>query len=364
LFLNGLPAQTKNIEIGLPDTQEPTFRNISFGLEVDGNLKGTGNVLPSGSRVTARFIHQNMTTGTSWSVLWYYNGELISREDLTWSEVDQQQGTNLATVRLATEGNVPLQPGQYRLELYIDDLLAARGDLVVAGADEGALPTVFSDLRFVSADMVDAAVDAASSNSFADRVASIYTLFDWRSLARGTLWRMRWSVDGVVFYDQISPWLLDFEGENFATRLQSTGAIPDGTYRLELSINNILLVTEEFQIGIGQLPIDPFASAEGVQLNGQIIDAETGEGIPGVTFMLLSADFSVEDFIWDADQIYATAVTDRNGHFQLDRLLQYEDPYSVIVAADGYIQISADGVVVNTETPNPQEIVIPLTRAQ
>jgi hypothetical protein len=83
-----------------------------------------------------------------------------------------------------------------------------------------------------------------------------------------------------------------------------------------------------------------------------------------VTFVLISEEFSVSDFItaWDEDQVYALAITDRSGRFQIDRLLQFDAPYSVYIVAEGFLPVAADGVVVTEETDNPLEIVIPLSR--
>jgi hypothetical protein len=80
-----------------------------------------------------------------------------------------------------------------------------------------------------------------------------------------------------------------------------------------------------------------------------------------VTFVLISAAFSVDEFTWDADQIFALATTDRNGRFQIPRLLQLDTPYSVVIAAQGYLAISGDGFTVTEDTPNPLDMTIELT---
>jgi hypothetical protein len=149
-------------------------------------------------------------------------------------------------------------------------------------------------------------------------------------------------------------------------RLNSPNGIPDGTYRLDFFVNHIQLASAQAQVGIGQLPIDRFAEAAGVQLRGQILDSDTLRGIAGVTLVLLSEEFSVEDFVWDQSQIYALAVTDRNGRFQIDRPLELsmgEDTiaYSVIIVAEGYLPITQDGLTVTPETANPLELTIELT---
>jgi hypothetical protein len=107
----------------------------------------------------------------------------------------------------------------------------------------------------------------------------------------------------------------------------------------------------ETRIGIGQLPIDPFALTDNVQLQGQILDSATGDPLAGVSFILISDLYSVADFLasWDAAQIYAFAVTDRNGRFQIDRPLSFDAPYSLLIVADGYLPVQADGVIIEQE---------------
>jgi hypothetical protein len=249
------------------------------------------------------------------------------------------------------------------VELYIEGRLAATADFIIAGAQQSVFPLVFGDAHFASATSIDEAVTANAISSFPTGIDALYGLFDWQLIAAGTLWTLRISVDDSVFFEQTLPWNSQESGENFLVRVQGRDGIPDGTYRIELLVNNVPLESIEAQVGIGQLPIDRFADASGVQLRGLIYDAETGEGIPGVTFILLSEEFSVEDYVWRQDQIFASAITDRNGRFQIDRPLEYEAPYSVILIAEGYLPITADGFELDpAETPNPLELTIPLTR--
>ena len=82
----------------------------------------------------------------------------------------------------------------------------------------------------------------------------------------------------------------------------------------------------------------------------------------GATIFILSAEFSVTDFVADASQLYVSTVTDRDGRFQLNRPLQLTIPYSIIISADGYLPINADGLEVDSNTENPLEITIYMTR--
>lgn len=364
LFANGIAAPTARLVIGGAPQTDSTFSDIVFALfDLQNNPYGNGFVLPTGNIATARFLFRNMENDQEWTSIWYRNGIEIpeARQSNTWSE----GASGATTTSIRSDAGLP--PGSYRLELYIGNGLATTSDFTIAGAAQGAAPEIFTDEHFVSADTPDEALTASPINNFPGGVPHLFTLFDWQQIASGTLWTMRWSVDDEVFYEQTVPWNTLDSGQNFLIRLQSPGGVPDGTYRMDLLVNNVQLRSVQAQVGIGQLLIDPFAQASGVQLRGQILDADTRQGVPGVTFILLSKDYSVSDFTWNQSQIFAMAITDRSGRFQIDRPLQLSTEatpvaYSAIVSAQGYLPITADGIEVDNETANPLDITLYMIR--
>src|SRR5690606_20658671 len=128
-------------------------------------------------------------------------------------------------------------------------------------------------------------------------------------LASGTPWTMRWSVDGAPFYTTTGPWFGPESGSNYTIEVSAPGGVPDGTYKMEPFVGRLPLVSIESRVGIGQLPIDTFATTNGAQLRGTVRDAETGRGIPGASVIIISDQYSVSDFTWSAEQIYATSVS-------------------------------------------------------
>jgi hypothetical protein len=359
LFADGRTAGNARLVIGGAAEPTPTFSNIVFGI-VDnrGTPLGNGFVLPSGNIANARFIFRNITVGAPWTAIWYFNGVELARTQDNWSEIDGTSGAK--TIQIEDPNG--LIPGNYRLELYVENRLAATADFIIAGTQQGVFPQVFADAHFATANSLEEAVNASAVTSFPNTLNTLYGLFDWQQIATGTLWTLRLSVDGTPFFEQTTPWSNLDTGENFLVRVSSATGIPDGTYALDLLINNVPLATTTAQVGIGQLPIDRFATVDGLQLRGQIIDSETGIGIPGVTFVVITEDYSIEDFEWRQDQVYATATTDRNGEFQVARLMNLNTPYSVIIATDGYLPVAADAFQFDLESPNPFEMLIPLTR--
>ena len=264
-----------------------------------------------------------------------------------------------------------LRPGNYRVDLYIvedgDARLKATGDFIVAGAPAGVLPDIFSDIEFRRADNPLAQPTGISATSFPDGANTIFALFDWQRISGGTPWTIQWLVDGTLFYEETRAWNLPDTGQGFTVRLTAPNGLPDATYTMNLLMNGILLQTAEVSVGIGQLGIDNLATVGDVQLHGQIVDGDTGGGIEGATFVLISEDFSIADFTWSQDQIYALAVTDQNGNFEVDRALEFEAPYSVYILAEGYLPITQDGFAITPELleeagGSPIEMFIPMTK--
>lgn len=360
LFIDGIAADSARLLIGTPATDDPVMSDIVFGIaDVRGNVLGNGFVLPTGNTASARFLYRNMIDGAPWTAIWYYEGVEVFRtpEGTVWTD-----GPNGAKTIPIQDPN-GLLPGNYRLELYVEDRLSATSDFTLAGAQEGASALIFADPHYTTAATPQEAVTAASISTFSAGTESIYALFDWQQIAPGTLWTMRWLVDGEVFFQQTQPWNGTQTGNDYLMRLFGQGGVPDGTYRLDLLVNRVQFVSIQSRVGIGQLPIDRFALATGAQMRGQILDFDTGLGIPGVTFVLISEDYSIADFTrdWNQEQVYAIATTDRNGRFEIDRPLQFNVPYSVLITAEGYLPIAADGIEIASED-NPIDMQIYLSK--
>jgi hypothetical protein len=363
LFVNGVtsPESTQRLTIGEAPTNQPVISDIVFGLFEDDIPLGTGYVLPTGNIATARFLYRNMQDGMSWTGVWYQNGNEFRRVTETWT--GGAEGATTTSIQSPT--GIP--PGSYRLSLYVNDRLAATADLIIAGGRESVTPLIFNNLYFATAENDNLARTAPPLANFSEVISNLYSSFDWQQIATGTLWNIRWLVDGEPFFEQTAPWSNDSSGQGYFMRVSSVNSIPDGTYTVEIRINNVRLISAQAQVGIGQLPLNEFARADGVQFQGQILDADTQQGIAGVTVIIISDQFSTTDFAWLEDQVFSIAITDRNGQFAVERPLQLttEDrsiAYSLLITADGYLPISADGIEVDETTANPLNLIIYLTK--
>ncbi|MXX82314.1 MAG: hypothetical protein F4Y70_02415 [Chloroflexi bacterium] len=343
LLIDGTSVSSQQIVIGGAPEMRPRFSNIVFGtLDRDSRLVGNGSIVPIGPIASARFLYANMSAGSPWSAIWYFEGAEVARSSDAWADDD----FGSKSISLAPQGG--LLPGQYRLELYIDGALAATSDFVVAGAPGGPLPQIFDNLRFVAAADPLATRQALTASGFSGAAPALYALFDWQRIAAGTSWTLRWLVDDQSFYEGSSPWQGPETGSDFTISLANP---PDGKYTIQLLINNLRLAEAEAIVGIGQLPLDRFADFTGTVLSGTVIDAATQRGIADLTIVLISEDYAASEFVWREDQIVALARTDRRGRFQFARPLEFDTFYSVVIEADGYIPHAADQFLYEADQP-------------
>jgi len=343
LLINGTSVGSQRIIVGGSAENKSQFSDIVFGtLDQSGALVGNGSILPLGDIASARFLFANMQTGLPWSAIWYYGGVEVARTVDVWS--DANHGAKV--IRVAPNGG--LLPGNYRLELYIAGALSATSDFIVGGRQAGPLPEIFRNLRHTTAETAIGARRAPASSSFPSSIPALFALFDWLQMAAGTPWTLRWLVDDQVFFEATNPWLTVESGSDFTVSLTNP---PEGSYKLQLLVNNLKLTEQEVTVGIGQLPIDRLAQFEGTILSGRVIEAATGRGIPSITIVLISADYTASEFEWREDQIYALATSDRNGDFQFARPLAFDTFYSVVIEADGFIPHAADEFAFSADQP-------------
>lgn len=359
LFIDGRAAGRARLVIGGGADPVPVFSDLVFGIvDSRGTPLGNGFVLPSGNIANARFIYRNMRAGLVWTAVWYFNGFEVARTEDPWSEQDGESGAK--TIQVEEPGGLP--PGNWRVELYIEGKLAATSDFIIAGAQQGILPQIFSNSRFTTGAARPASGPTGSTRGSTVGAETLTARFDWQQIAPGTPWQLRLLVDDEPFFDRHLLWSAPSVGQDFVVQTSSAGSVPDGTWGMQLLINNVLLDSAEVQVGIGRLFVDRLASAAGLRLRGQVVDSQSGDGLEGIQLILLTEDYSISDFEWREDQIFAAARSDQNGNFEVQRLLQRNTPYSILVQAEGWLPLAADSYQFGDDAPDPIELVIPMTR--
>lgn len=373
LFVEGRQLASHRVTIGGGPRPTPQFSDIIFGIQnAQGELVGANYVIPEGNVIRARFNYRNMQPGLQWQQRWYLDQTLLNPDAPVGVWEGSAEGTSSDAGIESAETGFP--SGRYRLELWLqpepegDLVLSATADFVIAGGAGGANDAealVFSEFLFARGENANLPV-GVSTEDFPTELPSLFVFFNWRQLSPGTPYVWRWLVDDEVLIERYTIWSAPPGGENYYLSLVGTPALPDATYTFEIEMGGIRLDSVQAKIGLGQLPLETFASADGIQLTGRIVDAETELGIAGAMFIVLLPEFSIEDFEWRDSQILGRAVTDQDGFFQIPALLPrgtLDEPllYSVLVRAEGYFPIDADGIIV-VDQASPLEFSIEMNR--
>ncbi len=356
LLLDGQRVASQQITIGGSAQTVPTFSDILVGApDTHGHLLLTGDVLPVQDTLTAQFVYANIPDKETWRQTWYYDGQPIARSDnQAWHD-----GAN-GTKEVSASANQSLRSGRYRLELYLNDQLAATADFIMAGLTQADKVQVFDKLAFASD--LTGTTPSGVNTVFPNTQRQLYATFVAHGIAPGTAWTWRWSVDGNPLFERTQPWQSTSDQTLAWLRLATPQHLPDGSYSIELLVAGVSMGKATAKVGLGQLPINLFAEPTGVQVSGVVTDAETGQPIVGATVILLKSGVGVGDFTGQLSDVDELLSTDVQGRFQLTQLLPRGNSYSLIIRAAGYLPLGTDALNIDDKVPNPLAITAQLNR--
>ena len=333
----------------------PAFTNLIFseGVTDDDRPTNPTYLLPSGlSEVYACFDYENMSDGLDWGRTWYYEGEQVATGSGTWDWGDD------GSAWVSITAGEPLDPGTYRLELFVEGTLVAASDFVVAGtqAQEAIGPITF-------ASGVDAQGDPVNPNTaFATGLTELHFFCTYAGMQDGMNIDTKWILNDeelVTF-----SWAWD-EGDSGTLHdyihRNSGEPLPDGQYTLELYIEGQLVQQGTAVIGTGTPPPPPPPPAEGLFIQGYVLDADTGQGIPGALYVVLVPGVTVDGWDGNKEHIYTGAESDANGYFELPDPLERNEHYSIIIWAEGYLPVTGDNILVSDES-SPLEVEVTLQK--
>ncbi len=359
ILLNGLAVSTAKISVGTT-VSEPTFSNLSFLPSGSQGPTGAAGILfPALTiQIIAQFGYENMPQGQDWTEVWYLDGSEIFRTTRIWDQLANGQlsvsATNLAGLPLGT----------YRLELLIGKRLAATGDITLAGnRGQQGLSAVFSNPR-ISTDKTRDGLPAGQSGSVMPLgITSLFGFIDWDFMPVGTQWTYRWFLDGRLVASSTQPWDAGGVGQNYWIGLTSSGPLPEGSYALEVLVQNVPMFSTKVAIGSGTRPVTGQGTSGGaVTVTGTVTDALTGEGIPGAMIIVLNVKLTSAQFTWNEADILSQAIADQRGHFALSKPLPSGAYYTVYVFAEGYTTMVEDFFTILSKQTSPVDISIMLNR--
>jgi S1-C subfamily serine protease len=360
LEIAGQPVAAQSITIGGSPT-EPIFSDLTFGIpDPAGGFSLEGTLLPSQTpEIDVEFNYENMTVGQEWTDVWLLEGTDIWHYSHIWD------GPQTGQTRIALSDFAGLPLGRYRLELYIGTRLAATGDVHLAGtASASGAPEVFQNDRIASGISRDGQPTGQTGSILPLGTTSIYAFVDWDYLPLGIPWTYRWYLDGQIVASRTQPWDEDGIGRNYWMSLSSPTPLPEGTYAVEVVVGELPLFSSIVSIGSGTQPTTGLQGASSdVFVSGTVIDAVTGDGIPGALIFVLDVSLVSAQFTWDESEIYTQVITDENGQFSFPRGLPRGQYYTVYVMADGYLTVLEDNFWVLKSQTSPVDIVVEMSPA-
>jgi serine protease Do len=358
LYADGDEMSAAEIEVGGPPQNEPAFSNLVLSVEKtarDAPQEPTV-LIPAGTQeFWAFFDYDNMTDGTQWTVNWYQEGEVLLTDTSGWDA-----GAS-GSYWFSTTSQRGMSPGAYRLELLIGDQLAALTNFWVTGGVGGAAsfgPVVFAE----NIDRQGNPVGAAQS--FTSGLQELHAFSDYAGMEDGLSFSVYWYIDGEMVIEDDYEWDGGESGDWHYYIYSNSGPLPDGEYGLELEVEGQLLQSGSTVVGTGAPPPPPPRTEpeDGVRVQGTITDLDTGRPIQGAIFMVLNPGISLDTFQWTDDEIYTTAETDRQGNYELPRLLERGQCYTMIMGAEGYWPYGEDDVCVGTDAPSVVDLPVRLEK--
>jgi hypothetical protein len=360
VLINGQPVAAQSITIG-GGTAEPLFTNVRLGIPsaAGGFVRESTLVAAQNTiQIDAIFDAENMPAGQAWTEVWYLDGGERSRITRNWDIEPNGQ------YRVSAVNYEGLPMGTWRLELFIGDRLAATGDIRLAGnLGQDATPVIFS--RPIIADGItrDGLPTGKTGKVLPLGTTSVFAFINWDLMPNNLLWSYRWYLDGRIVASNTQRWDAGGVGENFWLNISTIDSLPEGTYAVEVFVEDQPLFSESFSIGSGTQP-QTGAQGESSDLfvSGTVIDAITGRGISGALIFVLDVNFESPQFLWDEAQIHTQSITDENGRFSLQKGLPKGNYYTIYIMADGYITIVEDNFWAFKSQESPVDIVIEMSK--
>lgn len=357
LYVDGREQARAKIQVGGRAQAQPAFSNLLLSLQAtaQGGAKEPGVLFPAGTKELSGFFdYANMSRGTKWSQTWLLDGQVIGTKEDTW-----QEGTSGSTSVTLTSAR-GLQAGAYRLSLSIAGKLAAQSNFwVTGGQGQGAS---FGPLSF--AEGIDSRGNpVGAAQKFASGLEELHTFSEYSGMEDGMDFAVTWYLDGDQIYSDPYAWDGGSSGDWHYYLFSNSGALPDGQYDVELQIAGQTLQTGNTTLGSGAQPPQPTPTpATGVQLEGTIVDLDTGRPIDSAVFIVLQPGVTVSSFQWTDAEVYTSTQADRQGVFKLPDLLQRGECYSMIIGAEGYWAYGEDDVCIGQDTDDVMDLTVQLEK--
>ncbi len=190
------------------------------------------------------------------------------------------------------------------------------------------------------ADANGCAVGAISGNTFGSGTSGISAVFTYSGMTPGEDFAVLWFLDGELITEAtIISWDGGSSGSCYSRSLYTTDGspLPEGTFTIVLyagaNLDQVGYAEAVVGGGGGQPP-----PGGGVLISGQIVDGDTGYGIPNAVFFILKPGTDLDAWLENPteDDLLFVVEADANGNYVFPMELTRGEIYPVAVGADGY----------------------------
>jgi len=193
-------------------------------------------------------------------------------------------------------------------------------------------------------------------DSFPSGTTAMAAAFTFNGMTDGEAWAQEWKVDGEVVFSKQYTWDLGGHGNTY-TCLYSQDGMPEGNYHIELYAGENLDLLTQSDTVVGTVDDGGHTQPSGqgqVSISGHIIDADSGNPIPGVEIFVLKPGIKFNDWkdngYADTD-LYTYAKSDSNGYYALPDRLSLDVGYTFIMFVEGYPINYADDLTWTAQDP-------------
>ena len=223
-----------------PTTVTPVFEFITFatGVTDEGKPIDPGATFPAGTiRVYAIFDYSGMQEGMTYNAYWYLDGEETLNISGEWNL--EEEGSNWVNIY----NDNGLAPGNYELELYIDDQLLLNNKFTIQAGLAGATAT---NVRFALAESEDD-LPLGVGAVFPYGITEVFGFFDYSGFEGVTEIESTWLYEGEVSASGYLDWWGDYSGTD-RIRFWDDEPLAAGDYEWQMRISGAEAAGGSFRI--------------------------------------------------------------------------------------------------------------------
>ena len=188
--------------------------------------------------------------------------------------------------------------------------------------------------------------------TFPSGTLEINGIFLYSNMVNGENWSYRWLIDNREVFSDQGNWDSKANGDCFSFSLDNQGnALPDGDYLLEIFSGENQDLVGSATTQVGGMPQNSQSTGD-VQLEGVMVDANSGKGIADIYMIVLNPGIDPDQWLSDGvdSDIFTFAQSSGDGSYVLPDLLPRGYEYGAVAgnkklgykSITGYIDVTKD----------------------